>query len=98
MTVENINFHKNVIFITLEFRLKNIDKIRNYFIEEVNQNELMSKEHKNVCGILNYIEHLLILVSKISGCVSACACLVAIPVGILGSAIGLKLCVITGGI
>ena len=34
MTKENIS---------QEFKLKNIDKIRNYFIEEINQNELMYK-------------------------------------------------------
>ena len=26
-----------------EFRLKNIDETRNYFIEEINQNDLMKK-------------------------------------------------------
>ena len=29
-----------------EFRLKNIDKTRNYLIEEINQNKLMDKKHK----------------------------------------------------
>ena len=29
-----------------EFTLKNIDETRNYFIEEINRNELMSKKHK----------------------------------------------------
>ena len=29
-----------------EFRLKKIDEIRNYLIEEINQNELMSKKDK----------------------------------------------------
>ena len=29
-----------------EFRLKKIDELRNYFIEEINQNELTSKKHK----------------------------------------------------
>ena len=29
---------------------------RNYFIEEVKQNDLMSKEHEKVCAALNYIE------------------------------------------
>ena len=29
-----------------EFKLKNIDKTRNYFIKEVDQSELMSKMHK----------------------------------------------------
>ena len=32
--------------INQEFRLKKIDEIRNYLIEEINQNELMSKKHK----------------------------------------------------
>ena len=31
--------------ISREFRLKNIDETKNYFIEEINQNELMSKEY-----------------------------------------------------
>ena len=35
-----------------------------------NQNELLSKKHKNVCTTLNYIEHLLIIASAVTGCVS----------------------------
>ena len=31
-----------------ELRLKNIGKARNYLIEEINQNELISKKHKKV--------------------------------------------------
>ena len=49
--------------ISQEFRPKKIDEARNYFIEEINQNELMSKKHRKVCRVLNYIEHLFILVS-----------------------------------
>ena len=41
-----------------EFRLKNIDDTRNYFVEQINQNDLMSKEYKKVCTVLMYIEHL----------------------------------------
>ena len=52
------------------FRLKNIDEIRNYLIEEINQNELMSKKHKKVCRVLDYTENLLILISTVTGCVS----------------------------
>ena len=74
--------------ISQAFRLKNIDKRRNYFIEEINQNELMSKKHKNVSRILNYIEHLLTLISTITGCVSISA--FASLVGIAGSAMELK--------
>ena len=45
-----------------ELRLKNIGETRNYLIEEINQNELISKKHKKVWTTLNYIEHSLILV------------------------------------
>ena len=31
-----------------EFRLKNIDETRNYFLEEIEQSELISKKHKKV--------------------------------------------------
>ena len=31
-----------------QFRFKNIDKIRNYFLEEIMQNELMSRKHKQL--------------------------------------------------
>ena len=57
----------------------------------------MCKKHKKVCGVLNYIEHLLILVSAVTGCVSISdfSSLVGIPVGITSSAIGLEICVVT---
>ena len=41
--------------VSQEFRLKNIEEIKNYFIKEIDQNELMSKKHKKVAEILNYI-------------------------------------------
>ena len=43
--------------ISQEFRLENIDEPRNYyFLEEIKQNELMSKKYKKICTTLNYIE------------------------------------------
>ena len=83
-----------------EFRLKNIDETRNYLIEEINRNQLISKKHKMVCTTLNYIEHFLILGSAVTGCVSisAFSSLVGIPIVITGSAVGLKICVITTAI
>ena len=83
-----------------EFRLKKIDEIRNYLIEEINRNELMSKKRKNYCRILNYIDHSLIAISTITGCVSisAFASLVGILTGITSSVIELKTCVITAAI
>ena len=81
-----------------EFRLKNIDETRNYFLEEIKKNKLLSKKHKKVCTTLNYIEHFLILASAIAGCNSLFTSLIGIPVGITISAIGLKICAITAGI
>ena len=78
--------------ISREFRLKNIDETRNYLIEEMNHNELISKQHKNVCAILHYIEHFLILASAIIRCISisAFASLAVIPIGITSAVVGLK--------
>ena len=69
--------------ISQELRLKNINEMRDYFISEIKQNELMSKKHKKVCTVLSYIEHLLILASTVTRCVSISAfdSLVGIHVG-----------------
>ena len=60
----------------------------------------MSKKHGKLCIILNYIEQLLIVTFKITGCISisAFASLIGIPIGIASSTIGSKMCVITAGI
>ena len=54
--------------ISQEFKLKNIDETGNYFIEKINQNELMSKKHKKVCRVLNYIYNLLVLIPTVTSC------------------------------
>ena len=100
------NYFKNIskenisqTSISQEFRLKNIDEKRNYFLEEIKQNELMSKKYKKVCTALNYTEHFLILASAITVCasISAFSSLVGISIGITSSAIGLKICAIAAG-
>ena len=53
MPEENIN---------QEFRSKKMDEIRNYLIEEINRNDLLSKKHKKV-----------IVISSITGFVSISA-------------------------
>ena len=55
---------------SLEFTLKRITETRNHLLEEINHNDLMSEEYKQVCKYLNHVEHLLILVLTVSGCVS----------------------------
>ena len=60
----------------------------------------MSKQHKKVYRVLNYIEHLLILISTLTGCVSVSTfvSLVSIPIGITSPATGLTICLITAAI
>ena len=60
----------------------------------------MSKKHGKLCIILNYIEQLLIVTFRITGCISisAFASLIGIPIGIASSTIRLKICLITVGI
>ena len=76
-----------------ELRLKNINDTRNYFPDEIMQNELMRKSHKMVCTTLNYIEHFLMLPSTVTEYVSISvfASLIGIPIGITSFRIGLKI-------
>ena len=53
---------------SLEFRRKKIDEKRNYLIEEIKHNNLMNEKYRKTCKYLNYVEHLLILVSTITAC------------------------------
>ena len=34
-----------------DIRFKNIDEARNFFLEEIKQNELMSRKHKKFCKL-----------------------------------------------
>ena len=83
-----------------EFRLKNIDETKIYFLEEIKQNGLMSRSHKKVCTALNYIELFLTLSITIIRCISISAFthLIGISIGITSSAIGLKICTKAAGI
>ena len=54
----------------LGFRLRLWDRIRNYLVEKISHNELISKKHKKTCWTLNFIEHLLILASTFTGYIS----------------------------
>ena len=84
----------------LEFRFRKIDEMRNYLLDEIKHNDLMSEKYKKTCKNLNYVEHLLILVLTVASCVSISAfvSLVCVPVGITSSAVGIKICAITAEI
>ena len=44
-------------------------KQKKYFLEELMQNEAMSKKHKRICRTLNYIKEFLILYFTITRCI-----------------------------
>ena len=76
--------HTMVEEASLEFRSRKIDETKNHLIDEVKHNDLMSGKYKKSCKYLKYVEHLLILASVVTGCISisAFASLDAIPVGL----------------
>ena len=61
------NYFENI---SHKFRLKDTEETRNYLLEEINQNELMSRKQEKVCTTLNYIARVIILASKITRCIS----------------------------
>ena len=73
--------------------MKKIKEINNYFIKEIDQNELLSNKNKKICTTLNYIEHFLTLVFAVTVCISisAFASFVDIPKGIMSSTIALNI-------
>ena len=59
----------------------------------------MSKKHKKGCTTLNYIENFLVLAFTLTEYVSIfCFYLLGIPIAIMSSLIGLKICAIIAGI
>ena len=46
--------------ISQEFRLKKIKEINNYFIKELEQNDLLSNKNKKVCTSLNKLNTFLL--------------------------------------
>ena len=80
--------------------MKNIDEVRNYFLEETKQimNWWVTK-YKKVIATLNYFEYVLILASTIAGCISTSvfASFIDFLIWITSSTIGLKICAITSG-
>ena len=79
--------------VSLEFRLRKIVETRNDFLDITKHNDLMSGKYKKTCKYLNYVEHLLNVVSTVTGCLSISRfdSLVTIPVGIASSTVGIKI-------
>ena len=73
--------------ISQEFRLKEIDQTRNYFIKKIKQNRLISKKHKE---FVNYNEYFILASTKYIS-ISVFASLVGVLVDIASSVVGKKI-------
>ena len=85
---------------SLEFRLRKSVEKRNYLLDEIKHNELISENYEKTCKYLSDAEYLLILVSIVTACawISAFGSLVCVPVGVASFEVGLKICAVTAGI
>ena len=74
-----------------KFWLDEISKIKNYFIEEINQRKSCSKKSSKYVAVFDYIDQALILLSATSGGVSILSftSIVRAPVGKAGASLTL---------
>ena len=81
-----------------KFRLDEISKIENYFIEEINQRKSCSKKLSKYVAVFDYIDKILIVLSATTGGVSICSftSIVGAPVGIASAGFTLIFSLTTG--
>ena len=81
-----------------KFRLDEISKIENYFIEEINQRKSCSKKLSKYVAVFDYIDQALIALSATSGGVSIISftSIVGAPVGIASASLTLFFSLTTG--
>ena len=81
-----------------KFRLDEISKIENYFIEEINQRKSCSKKLSKYVAVFDYIDQALIVLSATSGGVSIIlfTSIVGAPVGIASASLTLLFSLTTG--
>ena len=81
-----------------KFRLDEINKIENYFIEEITQRKSCSKKSSKYVAVFDYIDKALIVLSATSGGVSIISftSIVGAPVGIASASLTLFFSLTTG--
>ena len=74
-----------------QFRLNKINEIKDYFIAEIKERELMSKRLSKYIVCCDYFDKFLIVLSATSGSVSIAsfAAVIATPVGIASTSLSL---------
>ena len=81
-----------------KFRLYEIKKIENYFINEINERESYSKKLNKYVTIFDYIDEILIVLSETTGGISIIlfASAIGMPVGIVSASFTLIISTTTG--
>ena len=81
-----------------KFRLYEIKKIENYFIDEINQRKSYSKKFSKYVTAFDYIDKILIILSATTGgvCIISHATVVGAPVGIASAGFTIALSLATG--
>ena len=74
-----------------QFRLNKINEIKNYFIAEIKERELMSKKLSKYIAFCDYSDGLLVVLSATTGSISvaAFATVIGTPIGITSSGFSL---------
>ena len=81
-----------------QFRLNKINEVKNYFIAEIKETELMSKRLSKYIASFDYFDKCLIVLSTTSGSISIAsfATVIGAPVGVASSSFNLGFSMSTG--
>ena len=81
-----------------QFRLNRINEIRDYFIAEIKERELMSKRLSKYIAFLDYFDKSLIVLSVTTGSfsIASFATVIGAPVGIVSASFSLAFSISTG--
>ena len=81
-----------------KFRLDEISKIENYFIEEINQRKWYRQKLNKYITVFDYIDKILVILSETSGGVSIISFtgVIGAPVGIVSTSFTLVFSLTTG--
>ena len=105
--VERSNIYPNLIAIPLNeislsdqqhFRLNKINEIKDYFVAEIKEGELMSKRFSKYIAFCDYFDKSLIVLSVTSGSISIAsfATVIGTPIGIARAGLSLTFSLSTG--
>ena len=81
-----------------QFRLNKINEIRDYFVAEIKERELMSKRLSKYIASFDYFDKSLIVLSVTTGSISIAsfATVIGAPVGIVSASFSLAFSISTG--